>query len=156
MEKRRKMLIIGIIGCVCFMIGDELWMYVGRGQTTENLGLILDSRWLAMPYWRFAASIFLGAVGTPLFYLGYREMHGMILEYAKTKADRRWAKMFQIGYLGGTMYCTYAHAFFMVLAIVVKGVYEASGNLDAAVTAAEKVERSLDRPVFNLRKVEHR
>ena len=68
------MLVLGMIGCACYMLGDQLWMFLAYGQESEELGLMLDSRWLDMPYWRFMASILLGAVGTPLYYLGFREM----------------------------------------------------------------------------------
>lgn len=134
-----KLLILGMIGCLFYMIGDELWMYVGQGKQIEEIGLLLDSRWISMPYWRFAASILLGAVGTPLFYLGFREMHGMIAQCAKTKTERRMAKVFRIGYLAGTMYWTYVHAICLILSVVLKSVYETGGDLDAAAAVTQKV-----------------
>lgn len=128
-----------MVGCACYMIGDQLWTFMAYGQESEELGLMLRSCWLDMPYWRFTASILLGAVGTPLYYLGFREMHGIVVECAKSKTERRMAGVFQTGYLAGSMCWIYVHALCMVLSIVLKGVYEASGDLDAAVTVAEKV-----------------
>lgn len=133
------MLVLGMIGCACYMLGDQLWMFLAYGQESEELGLMLDSRWLDMPYWRFMTSILLGAVGTPLYYLGFREMHGIVMEYVKTKADRRMAKVFQVGYLVGSMCWIYVHALCMVLSIVLKSVYETCRDLDAAVAVAERV-----------------
>lgn len=38
-EKARRLLIIGIIGCLLYVIGDFLYAATGKDQTTETIGM---------------------------------------------------------------------------------------------------------------------
>ena len=40
-EKSKRFLIIGIIGCILYVIGDFLFAATGKGQTTESIAFIL-------------------------------------------------------------------------------------------------------------------
>ena len=40
-DKSKRLLIIGIIGCILYVIGDFLFAATGKGQTTESIGFMV-------------------------------------------------------------------------------------------------------------------
>ena len=59
-EKSKRLLLIGIIGCLLYVIGDFLFAATGKGQTTESIGFMVRVAYLEMGTWRMAASILCG------------------------------------------------------------------------------------------------
>ena len=51
-KKQRNALIIGIIGCILFIIGDFLYAAVGPNQSTEKIGIMIRIAYLDMEVWR--------------------------------------------------------------------------------------------------------
>ncbi len=55
-EKSKRLLIIGIIGCLLYVIGDFLFAATGKGQTTESIGFMVRIAYLEMGTWRMVAA----------------------------------------------------------------------------------------------------
>ena len=53
-EKSKRLLLIGIIGCLLYVIGDFLFAATGKGQTTESIGFMVRVAYLEMGTWRMA------------------------------------------------------------------------------------------------------
>ena len=70
-EKSKRFLIIGIIGCLLYVLGDFLFAATGKGQTTERIGFMVRVAYLEMGTWRMVVSILCGFVGTLLYYMGF-------------------------------------------------------------------------------------
>ena len=66
-ERARKLLIVGIVGCLLYVLGDFLYAATGKGQTTETIGMFTKLAYLDMATWRMVASILCGFVGTVLY-----------------------------------------------------------------------------------------
>ena len=77
-EKSKKLLYIGIAGCLLYVIGDFLFAATGRGQTTESIGFMVRVAYLEMGTWRMVASILCGFVGTLMYYMGFHRMYGLL------------------------------------------------------------------------------
>lgn len=58
--KQKITLIIGILGCILFIIGDFLYAAVGPQQSSETIGIMIKAAYLDMSVWRMAASITCG------------------------------------------------------------------------------------------------
>ena len=63
-NKSKRLLIIGIIGCLLYVIGDFLFADTGKGQTAESIGFMVRVACPEMGTWRMQASIFCGFVGS--------------------------------------------------------------------------------------------
>ena len=66
-ERTKRLLIIGIIGCLFYVIGDFLFAATGKGQTTESIGFMVRIAYLEMGTWRMVASILCGFFGTFMY-----------------------------------------------------------------------------------------
>ena len=66
-EKTRKLMLLGITGCLLYVIGDFLFAATGPGQSTETIGLFTRVAYLDMAEWRMWASILCGFVGSLLY-----------------------------------------------------------------------------------------
>ena len=77
-DKSKRLLIIGIIGCILYVIGDFLFAATGKGQTTESIGFMVRVAYLEMGTWRMVTSILCGFVGTLLYYMGFHRMYGAV------------------------------------------------------------------------------
>ena len=77
-EKSKKLLYVGIVGCLLYVIGDFLFAATGRGQTTESIGFMVRVAYLEMGTWRMVASILCGFVGTLMYYMGFHRMFGLL------------------------------------------------------------------------------
>ena len=63
-EQSKRFLLLGIAGCLLYVIGDFLFAATGKGQTTETVGFMVRTVYLEMGTWRMAANILCGFVGS--------------------------------------------------------------------------------------------
>ena len=138
-EKTKRLLIIGIIGCLLYVIGDFLFAATGKGQTTESIGFMVRVAYLEMGTWRMVASILCGFVGTLLYYMGFHRMYGLLNIHITGGKDRKWLRLFRIAYVTGTVAWAYVHAMFMNVALIFKYVYQSYGDMQAAADIANRV-----------------
>ena len=140
MKKRSKrLLILGIAGCLLYVIGDFLFAATGKGQTTESIGLMVRVAYLEMGTWRMVASILCGFVGTLLYYMGFHRMYGLLKLHLQQPKDQKWLKLFRVAYITGTVAWTYVHAMFMTVALIFKYVYQSYGDMQTAANIANRV-----------------
>ncbi len=138
-EKSKRLLLIGIIGCLLYVIGDFLFAATGKGQTTESIGFMVRVAYLEMGTWRMAASILCGFVGTLLYYMGFHRMYGLLKIHVTEERDLKWVKLFRVAYVTGTVAWAYVHAMFMTVALIFKYVYQSYGDMRAAADIANRV-----------------
>lgn len=138
-NKSKRLLIIGIIGCLLYVIGDFLFAATGKGQTTENIGFMVRVAYLEMGTWRMVASILCGFVGTLLYYMGFHRMYGLLNIHITGDKDRKWLKLFRIAYVTGTVAWAYVHAMFMNVALIFKYIYQSYGDMQTAADIANRV-----------------
>ncbi len=138
-EKSKRFLIIGIIGCLLYVIGDFLFAATGKGQTTEGIGFMVRVAYLEMGTWRMVASILCGFVGTLLYYMGFHRMYGLLKLHVTEEKDQKWVKLFRVAYVTGTVAWVYVHAMFMNVALIFKYVYQSYGNMQTAADIANRV-----------------
>ena len=138
-EKSKRLLLIGIIGCLLYVIGDFLFAATGNGQTTESIGFMVRVAYLGMSTWRMAASILCGFVGTLLYYMGFHRMYGLLKLHVTEERDLKWVKLFRVAYVTGTAAWAYVHAMFMTVALIFKYVYQSYGDMQAAADIANRV-----------------
>ena len=131
-DNSKKMLVIGIIGCVLFVIGDYLYAATGKGQTTQAMGCMVKVAYLEMGTWRMVASILCGFFGTMLYYMGFHRMYGLLKIHIKEPKDQKWVKLFRVAYISGTVGWAYVHAMFMTVALIFKFIYQTYGDMAAA------------------------
>ena len=138
-EKLKRLLLIGIVGCLLYVTGDFLFAATGKGQTTENIGFMVRVAYLEMGTWRMVASILCGFVGTLLYYMGFHRMYGLLKIHVKEEKDQKWVKLFRVAYMTGTVAWTYVHAMFMTVALIFKYVYQSYGDMQTAAEIANRV-----------------
>jgi hypothetical protein len=137
--KTRKLLIVGIVGCLLYVIGDFLYAATGKGQTTETAGLFTKIAYLDMATWRMRASILCGFVGTILYYMGFHQMYGLLKSHVTGPKNLVWVRLFHAAYITGTAAWAWVHAMFMTNALIFKFVYEACGDMQTAADIANRV-----------------
>ncbi|MBR3136007.1 MAG: hypothetical protein IKG32_03220 [Clostridia bacterium] len=138
-NKSKRLLIIGIIGCLLYVIGDFLFAATGKGQTTESIGFMVRVAYLEMGTWRMVASILCGFVGTLLYYMGFHRMYGLLKIHVTEEKDQKWLKLFRIAYITGTVAWSYVHAMFMNVALIFKYIYQSYGDMQTAADIANRV-----------------
>lgn len=138
-KKSKRLLIIGIIGCLLYVIGDFLFAATGKGQTTESIGFMVRVAYLEMGTWRMVVSILCGFVGTLLYYMGFHRMYDLLKTHITEDKDRKWLKLFRIAYVTGTVAWAYVHAMFMNVALIFKYVYQSYGDMQTAADIANRV-----------------
>jgi hypothetical protein len=138
-EKTRKLLIVGIVGCLLYVIGDFLYAATGKEQTTETIGLFTKIAYLDMATWRMWASILCGFAGTVLYYMGFHQMYGLLKTHVTEPSNMVWVKLFHAAYITGTVAWAWVHAMFMTNALIFKFVYEACGDMQTAADIANRV-----------------
>ena len=131
-KQSKKLLVIGIVGCLRYVLGDFLFAATGRGQTTESIGFMVRVAYLEMGTWRMVASILCGFVGTLLYYMGFHRMYGLLKIHVSEGKDRKWVKLFRVAW-------AYVHAMFMTVALIFKYVYQSCGDMQNAADIANKV-----------------
>jgi len=140
--RSRRLLLLGIAGCLLYVAGDFLFAATGRGQTTESIGFMVRVAYLEMGTWRMVASILCGFVGTLLYYMGFHRMYGLLLLHVEALGrdrDRIWVRLFRVAYVTGTVAWAYVHAMFMTVALIFKNVFERYGDMQAAAEIANRV-----------------
>ena len=138
-RKSRKLLGIGILGCLMYVVGDFLFAATGKGQSTESIGLMVRVAYLDMATWRMVASILCGFAGTLLYYMGFHRMYGLLKIHADAPGDRKWIRLFRAAYVTGTVSWAYVHAMFMTAALIFKFVFQRYGDVEAAADIANRV-----------------
>ena len=138
-DNSKKLLIVGIIGCVLFMIGDYLYAATGKDRTTETIGFMVRVAYLDMATWRMVASILCGFFGTILYYMGFNKMYEFLKIHITKPKDQKWVKLFRVAYISGTVGWAYVHAMFMTVALIFKYVYQSYGDVQTAAEIANKV-----------------
>ena len=138
-NKSKRLLVIGIIGCLLYVIGDFLFAATGKGQTTESIGFMVRVAYLEMSAWRMVASILCGFVGTFLYYMGFHRMYGLLKIHVTEEKDLKWVKLFRVAYVTGTVAWAYVHAMFMTVALIFKYVYQSYGDIQTAADIANRV-----------------
>ncbi|MBQ9198025.1 MAG: hypothetical protein IJ157_12425 [Clostridia bacterium] len=138
-EKTRKLLKIGIAGCLLYVLGDFLYAATGKGQTTETIGMFTKVAYLEMATWRMWASIFCGFAGTVLYYMGFHQMYGLLKLHVVDRRNRIWVRLFHMAYILGTVAWAWVHAMFMTDALIFKYVYQAYGEMQTAADIANRV-----------------
>ena len=126
-SKARKNLLIGIFGCILFVIGDFLYAAIGKKQSTETLGLMVKVAYLDMATWRMIASIICGVVGTILYYIGFHQMYKLLKLRIRKPQDQKWLTGFRAAYLTGTVCWAYVHSMFMNTALIFKFTFDNLG-----------------------------
>ena len=143
-ERSRKLLWIGIIGCLLYVIGDFLFAATGKEPAmghigTDQFGFMVRTAYLEMGTWRMVASIICGFVGSMLYYMGFHRMYGLLKIRLIEQKDRKWLKLFRVAYMTGTVAWTYVHAMFMIVALVFKFVYQSYGDMQQAADIANRI-----------------
>lgn len=138
-DKTRKLMLLGIAGCLLYVTGDFLFAATGRGQTTETIGLFTRVAYLDMATWRMWASILCGFVGSLLYYMGFHQMYGLLDIRVAEPKDRLWVRLFRVAYITGTVAWTWVHAMFMTDALIFKYVFDAYGDMQKAADIANRV-----------------
>ncbi|GEM_PF-190274 len=122
LKKRKRNLLLGLIGAVLMVVGDMLWQVRGAGAVTTTLGAFADKAWLDMGVWRFVTSNILFAAAVPLYYIGFTEMYHMLREHGRDKTDRVFIRLFRIGMLAGTMAFIFIHTLCLNMPLIMQGV----------------------------------
>ena len=136
-------MLLGIAGCLLYVIGDFLFAATGPGQSTETIGLFTRVAYLDMAEWRMWASILCGFVGSLLYYMGFHQMYGLLDARVTGQRDRIWVRLFKVAYITGTVAWTWVHAMFMTDALIFKHVFDAYGDMQSAMP----MRRAWRRPI---------
>ena len=145
-EKSKKLLYIGIAGCLLYVIGDFLFAATGRGQTTKSIGFTVRVAYLEMGTWRMVASILCGFLGTILYYMGFHRMYALLKIHVRDEKNQIWVRLFRVAYITGTVAWSYVHAMFMTVALIFKYTFQQYGDMAVAAEIANKV---FYRAIFN-------
>ena len=138
-NKERKALVAGMIGCLLYVIGDFLFAAIEKNQSADSIGLMVKVAYLDMATWRMVVSIICGVVGTALYYIGFHQMWKLLKLHLTQPKQQKWVRMFQLAYLTGTVCWGYVHAMFMNVALIFKFTFEKYGDMQAAAEIANKV-----------------
>lgn len=138
-ERSKRLLLLGIAGCLLYVIGDFLFAATEKGQTTETIGFMVRVAYLEMGTWRMVASILCGFVGSLLYYMGFHRMYLLLKLRVGDGQNRIWVRLFRVAYMTGTVAWTYVHAMFMTVALIFKYVFEAYGDMEKAAQIANRV-----------------
>ena len=135
----KKLLYVGILGCLLYVIGDFLFAATGRGQTTESIGFMVRIAYLEMGTWRMIASILCGFIGTMMYYMGFHRMYHLLKIHVVEETNRKWVRLFRVAYMTGTVAWAYVHAMFMTVALIFKYICQSFGEMQTAAEIANKV-----------------
>ena len=138
-EQSKRFLLLGIAGCLLYVVGDFLFAATGKEQTTESIGFMVRIAYLEMGTWRMVASILCGFVGSLLYYMGFHRMYLLLKLRVGDGKNRIWVRLFRVAYMTGTVAWTYVHAMFMTVALIFKYVFEAYGDMEKAAEIANRV-----------------
>ena len=139
MKERRNLFIIGIFGCILYVIADLFYAFHGKNDSQESKGLMIKVVYLNISNWRMSTSIILGFIGTLFFYMGFHEMYKVLKSRLNTGNNIIYVKIFRMAYITGTVAWTYFHSMFMNVALIFKFIFEKYGDMDVAADIANKV-----------------
>ncbi len=141
-KQSRRLLIVGIIGCMLYVIGDFLFAATEKGQTTESIGFMVRIAYLEMGTWRMVLSILCGFVGTLMYYMGFHRMYSLLkihTDHLGDQKNQKWVRLFRVAYITGTVSWAYVHAMFMTVALIFKYIYQSYGDVQTAADIANQV-----------------
>ena len=139
MKERRNLFIIGIFGCILYVIADFLYAFHGKNDSQESKGLLIKVVYLNISNWRMSMSIIFGFIGTLFFYMGFHQMYKVLKSRLNTRKNIIYVKLFRMAYITGTVAWTYFHSMFMNVGLIFKFIFEKYGDMDIAADIANKV-----------------
>ena len=95
--------------------------------------------YLEMGTWRMIASILCGFIGTLMYYMGFHRMYGLLKCHIREAGNLKWARLFRVAYVTGTVAWAYVHAMFMTVALIFKYTCQTYGDIQAAADIANRV-----------------
>jgi len=96
-KEYQKYWLCGIIGAVCFGIGDWLLGYVDPGIVNESFSVIKAGHGADYDLFKITITLLFGAIGVPFLMLGCVKMADLITEEKKT--FRFWMALLPVGWL---------------------------------------------------------
>ena len=98
-KEYQKYWLCGIIGAVCFGIGDWLLGYVDPGIINESFSVIKAGHGAGYDLNKLTITLLFGAVGVPFLMLGCVKMADLITEEKRKKTFRFWMTLLPVGWL---------------------------------------------------------
>ena len=145
-EKRNCKLLLGILGCILFMVGD--WLLDMKGAGNVSMGFV-ESNWVNMSMWRFEASILLGALGTPLYWCAAREMTAIFAERCgKSKMERTMQRVFSVGVAAAVLSWVFIHIMCCMLPVIFKCTYAVFPDAEAVTGVVNRLAAYIAVPFF--------
>lgn len=98
-KEYQKYWLCGIIGAVCFGIGDWLLGYVDPGIINESFSVIKAGHGAGYDLTKLTITLLFGAIGVPFLMLGCVKMADLITEEKRKKTFRFWMTLLPVGWL---------------------------------------------------------
>ena len=98
-KEYQKYWLCGIIGAVCFGIGDWLLGYVDPGIVNESFSVIKAGHGADYDLFKITITLLFGAIGVPFLMLGCVKMADLITEEKRKKTFRFWRTLLPVGWL---------------------------------------------------------
>ena len=98
-KEYQKYWLCGMIGAVCFGIGDWLLGYVDPGIVNESFSVIKAGHGAGYDLFKITITLLFGAIGVPFLVLGCVKMADLIVEEKKKKTFRFWMALLPVGWL---------------------------------------------------------
>ena len=95
----QKYWLCGIIGAVCFGIGDWLLGYVDPGIVGESFSVIKAGHGAGYDLFKSTITLLFGVVGVPFLMLGCVKMADLVSDNRKKKVFRFWMALLPVGWL---------------------------------------------------------
>ncbi|MCM1134723.1 MAG: hypothetical protein NC400_04020 [Clostridium sp.] len=99
MEKNKKYWILGIMGCICFGIGDWLLGYVEPGIVLEQFDVLKTGHGAGYHLVKLTITLFLGAVGVPFMLIGCTKIAEIVTDNKKKDRLRFVMMLLPVGWL---------------------------------------------------------
>ena len=139
MKEGRHLIIIGIFGCIIYVIADLFYAFKGKNDSNESFGIMIKTASLKISNWRMSLSITLGLFGTLLFYMGFHQMYKVLKKRLIESNNKIYVRLFRMAYITGSVAWTYFHSMFMNIGFVFKFIYENYGEMKIAADIAKKI-----------------
>ena len=98
-KEYQKYWLCGIIGAVCFGIGDWLLGYVDPGIINESFSVIKAGHGAGYDLTKLTITLLFGAIGVPFLVLGCVKMADLVTEEKRRKTFRFWMTLLPVGWL---------------------------------------------------------
>ena len=98
-KEYQKYWLCGIIGAVCFGIGDWLLGYVDPGIVNEAFSVIKAGHGAGYDLVKLTITLLFGAIGVPFLMLGCVKMVDLVTDDKKKKTFRFWMALLPVGWL---------------------------------------------------------